>query len=104
MHESTTQGGGHALLCLGCLGCGSNSCAVLEEGVWEVEVHSVVSVGGLGVALPAIVCGDDGRGSCVPPVTLSSESTPSVHQSTQRKPLASVITPHTSSCKLPRRQ
>ena len=26
---------------------------------------SVVSVGGLGVALPSILCGDDGRGSCV---------------------------------------
>ena len=34
--------------------------------MWEVEVHSVVSVGGvLGVALPSILCGDDGRGSCV---------------------------------------
>ena len=28
-------------------------------------MHSVVSVGGLGVAFSSIVCGDDGSGSCV---------------------------------------
>ena len=76
-----TQGGGRALLCLG---CGGNSCAVLEEGVWEVEVHSVVtkegvsmkaarfsqkkSVGGFWVwRFPPSFGGDDGRGSCIWP-------------------------------------
>ena len=51
--------------------------------VWEVEVHSVVSVGGgLGVALPSIVCGDDGRGSCVWRWGLSGTSLWLQHEST----------------------
>ena len=57
----TGQTQGEDALCFKALCCAWGE----RMSLWEVEVHSVVSVGGLGVALPSILCGDGGRGSCV---------------------------------------